>query len=145
MIGNDVVALIKNYKTLIIKSRTSNSDEFERFYLELILASLPMCLFTNLYPIFKDEKIGRKLLRIYLEEFSHLVKTEEIGNTSQQMVKDVKGQTNNETVKQFPVFYSKNIGRVLGQEESLLVKNFSNAILNQYIAYSKAAITHGFL
>lgn len=145
MIGNDTVALIKNYKSEILKSRTSNSTEQERIYVEILLASLPICIFTSLYPVFKDQKIGRELFRSFMSEFEYLIKTDEIGDVLQSMIRELKIGSVNQIIEKYPLFYIENIRKAIDSEEKVWVKNYSNAILNQFINYSKAAINHGFI
>ena len=138
-VGNDIKSIVKIYTKEIVQARQEKTSEFDEYMADLTLSSLPIAMFINLYKHFNDGKMGARLNSLFIEEFSYLVVSDELSEILLKMVQDLSLQISLKGTDSFSSFYQKTIEKNLTNEESIWIKNYTNAIANIYTKYKQTA------
>ena len=83
--------------------------------------------------------MGARLNSLFIEEFSYLVVSDELSEILLKMVQDLSLQISLKGTDSFSSFYQKTIEKNLTNEESIWIKNYTNAIANIYTKYKQTA------
>jgi len=145
--GNDVVSLIKTYRKEILAIDANSRSQITSAQLTAIFIAYAMALNITVFRSFKDESIGRLMLKEYQNEFEELFESNDHADGVMELIKNFtqKLAADAKNISQYglDIYFSCTFNQAK-TEELTWVKNYLRAIHVIYIKYNQAAEKHGF-